>query len=317
MLNVPRQGSLVLSRGAVLDTTWPAIKDPFPLGATTSIEFLDSDGNTITTIAGTAEKRRLVYLITDTEQLDSVPNGAQYELWVTTADGPYKLEYGVIIRREASFFTPAATSLEQESRFYRDLLNRDAVGRRWVATAGGVTMFPLGGDPPAYAMGPNIGLLFNQTGIRYFRPLGSDSFRIAFRVYDVDLGIGPGGSGKMRVHAGCDVALTSGMSFELFTATLSGDSMQTGLVTSPTDITYTDTPVADEVDNNDVFTIIYSDISKVFEVWRNNETSPMISWDTPVDLPHGPGYRYWGFSWDSSLAATGPMLLDVEAQDYV
>jgi hypothetical protein len=317
MLNTPRQSSLVLTRGGVFDNIWPAIRDDFPSGSTTSIEFYDSNGNTIATVAGAVETKRLVYLESDTDLLDSVPNGAQYELFVTTADGPYKLEYGTIIRREATFFTPPPTSLEGESRLFIDSLNRDAVGRRWVVTRGGIAMHQVASTPePRYAMGPNFGLLFSQAGMRYFRPFGGDSWRVRFGVYSTGSGLGLGGDGKMRVHVGCDIRLNTGMAFEIETASTS--KIHTGIVTSPTDMDYSQT-VNHTTADEDEFIVDYSNISKIMNVYKNDDfTAPIITFDDTTDLlPHGPGYRYWGFSWDSSLAATGPLLWTLEAQDYV
>lgn len=317
MLNTPRQSSLVLTKGGIFDNTWPAIRDNFPDGATTSIEFYDSNGNVITTVDGNVEPRRLVYLENDVDKLDSVPNGAQYELFVTTADGPYKLEYGTIIRREASFFTPPPNSLEQQARLFVDELGRDAVGRRWVVTYGGIAMHDLGGTPKRYAMGPNTGLLFSQAGMRYFRPMGGDSWRIRFRIYSTGSFLGLGGTGKMRVHMGCDSQLNTGLGFEIETGTTeAGNNIHTGVVTGPTDMDYSQS-LPHQTADNDEFIVDYSNMTNLMHVYKNDDFSAPLMELEDTTLPHGPGFRYWGFSWDSSLAATGALLLSVEAQDYV
>lgn len=322
MLNTPRQSSLVLTKGGVFDNVWPSIRDDFPTGATASLEFYDSNGTTIATIDGAVEPKRLVFLELDIDKLDGVPNGAQYELFVTTTDGPYKLEYGTIIRREATFFTPPASSLEQESRLFVDTLNRDAVGRRWIVTHGGIAMADLGGVPKRYAMGSDFGLLFVEAGMRYFRPFGGDSWRIRFGVYSTGAGSGLGGNGRMRVHMGCDTKLNIGMGFEIDTKqTLFGadiSEIHTGIVTGPVDMDYTETVTHTALDG-DEFICEYSNITKVMNVYKNDDfTAPLITFDDTTDLlPHGPGYRYWGFSWDASLLASGPLLLSLEAQDYV
>ncbi|HJT90963.1 MAG TPA: hypothetical protein VJ777_03340 [Mycobacterium sp.] len=320
-LNTPRQSSLVLSRDAVFDHYWPAIRDSFPDGATTHLDFYNSNGDVVASVNGTVEARKLVYLVTDTDALNGVSNGSQYELFVVTTDGPYKVEYGHVIRREASFYTPlpVGTELENDARLFSDLLNRDAVGRRWIVTKGGIAMHPLGTDPETYAMGPDTGLLFSEAGMRYFRPMGGDSWRIKFSIYSTGSFIGLGGTGKMRVHMGCDSRLNVGMGFEIETGS-SNNRVHTGLVTSPTDMDYTGSPVDNESEDGDIWTVDYNDLTKTMNVYKGPEPylDPVISWEDTADLlPHGIGYRHWGFSWDSSLLATGALLRTVEAQDYV
>lgn len=314
MLNVPRQSSLVLTRNGVLDTTWPAIRDLFPPGSTTEIRTYDSSGTVIATIIGEVTPTKLVYLAQPAELAD-IPGGAQYELMLITPDGPYVVEYGHVIRREAAFFTPPATSIEQDSRLFVDTLGRDSVGRRWVAVQGGVAMHSTPGG--GYGMGPDIPLLFAAAGVRYQRPIGGDSFRCTFGVYSTRSALGVGGTGKMRFHGASDALMTTGMSFEMETG-ISNNRLHTGLVTAPIDISYTGSPVNHNTDTGEQFTVEYSDITKTMNVFLGAATTPIITWnDAGNVLPHGPGYRYWGFSWDSSLAATGALLVTVEMQDYV
>lgn len=321
MYNTPRQQSIILSKGTVLDVAYPALGSDFPAGATTSIVFYDSYGNTILEAAGTAATKELQFLHTDTDALDQVPNGAQHEIFVTTADGPYKYQYGSVIRRESTFFDTVPSGDQSDARIFTDTLGRSAVGRKWVVTRGGIAMVDVNGDGSRYAMGPDTGLLFSQAGMRYFRPMGGDSWEFQFGLYSTGSFAGIGGYGKMRLHCGCDSQLNIGMSFEIETSSSSSNNrVHTGIVTSPTDIDYTGTPVADTPADGDIWTVRYSDITKHLQAWKGTSPigTPVIEWvDSGNELPHGPGFRYWGFSWDSSLLATGSLLTTVEAMDYV
>lgn len=308
--NTPRHGTLVLSSGVVLDKAWPAIRDDFPGGATSHINFLDpTTGDTLHTATGVVTAKALTYLHTDVASLDAVPNGAKYELFLVTADGPYKYEYGNIIRREATF-PKVAPAFDLGPRTFIDTLGRNAVGRKWIPTHGGIAMHDLGGG--VQCMGPDIGLLFNKAGMRYFRPMATDSWRIQFTIHDTGSVIGLGGTGKMRLHMGCDAMLNVGMSLEIESGVVNR-YVHTGIVTGPVSNYYTGTD-AYYTTNGDVWVVSYDDDTKIMSTTMNG--NPSLSWaDAGASLPRGPGYRYWGFSWDSSLLATGPVLYSVEAQD--
>lgn len=308
--NTPRHSTLVLSSGAVLDRSWPAVRDDFPAGATSHLNFLDpTTGAVITTADGVVTAKALTFLYEDIAALDSVPNGAKYELFLVSADGPYKYEYGNIIRREATF-PKVAPPFDLGPRTYIDTLGRASVGRKWLPTHGGIAMHDLGGG--VQAMGPDVGLLFSQAGMRYFRPMAHDSWQFTFTIYDSGLVIGLGGTGKMRLHFGCDALLNVGMSLEIETGVVNR-KIHTGIVTGPVSNTYTNTADYDST-NGDVWVVNYDDTTKIMSTTLNG--ADFISWEDSADaLPRGPGFRHWGFSWDSSLLATGPVLYSVEAQD--
>lgn len=316
MLNIPRRGNLLLSKGAMFDDYRPSIADDFPADSTCWITCYDSSGTPIATLDGTVTPKKLSWLL-EAAVHDPVPNGAQYEMFIQIpgAESPYKYEYGSVIRREASFYTPPASSLEGESRLFIDTLGRSSLGRRWIPIVGGTAMHDLGSSQ--YGMGPDVGLLFAQSAVRYFRPLGGDSFRAKFSVASTNSFIGAAGTGKLQFIASMDTSMTTGMGFEIETG-VSNKFLHTGLVTGPVDLAYTGSPVASTTVTGDSFTVDYSDLLKVMRVFKGLDTDPIIEWeDTGSVLPHGPGFRHWGFAWDASLIATGPLLLSVEAQDYV
>jgi len=320
MLNTPRWSTLTLSKGKVFSNVWQAIRDDFPANADTKIEFFDSSGNIIASVEGEVRERQLFYKIEPPSPLDDVPRGAQYEISIVTEDGPYLFEYGHVARREASFYTPGASLIKpNESRVFIDPFGRNSVGRKWIPIWGQPSMHSIGsGEGQRWGMGPNIGLLFAECAVRYYRPLGGDSFRVKFQVYAVPgSAIGVGGTGKLQAFFGSDITSHIGFGLEIEHG-LVNRKVHTGVISAPTDLDYTGT--ANETFNYDDFiTVDYSDIEKIYRVYKNEDIlNPIIEWeDTDQELPKGRGYRHFGFAWDASLTATGPLVTAVEIQDYV
>ena len=314
MLNTPRWSTLTLSKGSIFANTWQAIKDPFPANSETYIYFYDSGGNEIGRAEGAVSERKLTYLV-EPPHLDDIPRGASYELKVITDDGPYLYEYGNVARREATFYNPGAQLVEaNESRLFIDPLDRNSIGRKWKPIWGGVAMH---GVPGGWGMGSNVGLLFAESAVRYYRPLGGDSFRVKFGVYAVpNLSFGAGGSGKMQFLSGMDINSHIGFGVEIEHG-LVNRNIRTGIITAPTDLNIINS-VVQPVGTADYITVDYSDLTKLYRVYFNENPNPILQWlDDDQYLPKGRGYRYFGFAWDSSLLATGPLLRGVEIQDQV
>src|SRR5262245_37922025 len=161
-LNVARTGTVVLSRGSTFDTNWLATPGKTWPSGTTSLKFYDSSGLLIAELIGTVTPKQLVYLIPP-DQLEPIPAGAQYELFLMTdAEEPYMVEHGTVIRREAQFWAPPPTTLEGTSRLFTDDMTNPGISRRWVAVQGSSAMHDLSlqGKPGQYGMGPAVGLAF-------------------------------------------------------------------------------------------------------------------------------------------------------------
>lgn len=314
-MNQPRWGTITLSKGHLLAVKFPAIKDDFPANSETYLTFFDSSGNTIARVEGEVAPRELTYLI-EPQRLDEVPRGAPYELNVKTDEGSYLYEYGNVARRQAEFYNPGASLVQpNEARLFIDPFNRQSVGRKWKPIWGGVAMHSLGDGK--WGMGSNIGLLYAESAVRYFRPLGGDSFRVKFRCHAAPgSAIGVGGSGKMQALFGMDITSHIGFGLEIEHG-LVNRKVSTGIVTAPTDLDITRT-VNSNTSYNTYYTVDYSDLEKLYRVYKDNAIEPIITWeDTDQELPKGRGYRYFGFAWDASLTATGPLLTGVEVQDRV
>lgn len=317
MLNSPRWSTLTLSRGSMFSNIWQAVKDDFPANSETKLFFYDSGGNIIATLEGTVSDRALTYKV-EPQHHDDIPRGATYELKIITDDGPYLWEYGNVARREATFYNPGAQAVEpNESRLFIDKLDRNAVGRKWIPIWGKPAMHTVSGGPTGWGMGSDIGLLFAESAVRYFRPMGGDSFRVKFNVFAIPGSVvGVGGSGKMQALFGMDITSHIGFGVEVEHG-INNRRIKTGVVTAPTDLDINNS-VSGNVGRNSSLIVDYSDLDRLYQVYLDDSPVPIIQWeDQDRELPKGKGYRYFGFAWDSSLTATGPLLTGMEIQDRV
>lgn len=318
MLNTPRWQTITLSKGSVFSNVWNAVRDDYPANSEAYIYFYDSEGNTIATVEGDVTSRTLTFQVAPPE-LDDVPRGAGYELKLVTEDGPYLIEYGTVARREAEFYNPGAALVKpNESRLFIDKLNRNSVGRKWKAIWGKPAMHSVSGGPTGWGMGSDVGLLYAESAVRYFRPLGGDSFRVKFNVFAIPGSVaGVGGSGKMQALFGMDITSHIGFAFEMEHG-ISNRRIRTGIVTAPTDIDVI--AVQDKnIGRNSSFIVDYDDLDRMYRIYDGDDPlTAIMTWeDEDRELPKGKGYRYFGFAWDSSLIATGPLLTGVEIQDRV
>src|ERR1700761_7686762 len=96
----------VLSRGANSPYEIPAnMGIPYPLDATCYVQFIDTNGDNVgDSIAGAVFADRCQWLF-DPVDVDQVKRGMNFEAFLVLADGTtkYKLRYGKVVRREATF----------------------------------------------------------------------------------------------------------------------------------------------------------------------------------------------------------------------
>lgn len=108
MISEPRPNSLILSRGTVLDASWPG---DFTGATAAQIVFYNNDQTVALTAAGTATDRNLSFLYTDVAALDAIPHGCPYEMFFTVGGRPYKHMFGTVVRREMTSFADVVTAI--------------------------------------------------------------------------------------------------------------------------------------------------------------------------------------------------------------
>lgn len=96
-----RMMPIILSKGSILALDIPAdVGNPWPVTNSVSMNFLNSAGDQLLGVTGSATADRIRFLV-QPAPLNAIPAGAKYEAFITTPDGPVMVRYGVVIRKEA------------------------------------------------------------------------------------------------------------------------------------------------------------------------------------------------------------------------
>jgi hypothetical protein len=133
----PSLGTLVLTRDAVLKYTYALPTGmTFPAGSTAELSFTDRAGgqyNVGAYEAGTLSSDSKSFTWTITPLLtNQIPEGSNFEVFVTFGGDTYKVRYGRVVRKEVSYpLNPMATI--NPPLLYSDDMQRNIPGPLWLA----------------------------------------------------------------------------------------------------------------------------------------------------------------------------------------
>jgi hypothetical protein len=306
LLSDPRQATVVLTSGGVWTheirpdpgTVWP---DGFAW-----VRFLDSSGGLIAQLDGEVDTTAITFSYQPADT-DGVPAGAGFEIFLETDDGPYKIRYGRVIRKEVTFpDSPASTNVFHALQF-RDTFQRTALGSKWVAVSGRTSIHNNPGIEPN-GVGNAYTLFYNASSIRYFQPFNSDTVKTSITMLNP-------GAGKTTMILSADQRFTSfvGVQFD----TTGTDTIHIVVGTSPTAM-IAQNAVTTTIADYDRYMAFYDELTNTVYVYKGDSLTPVLTWeDTGHLVPHGPGYRYVGFAWQASLLTTGPQITNWVGQDDV
>lgn len=322
--------AVVLSRGSTFNPqpheppyTLPQAGSVWPDGATAQIVFYDNAGAQLAAIdALSVDPGGITFTPTGPDVMDQVPNGANFELFLTTSDSlPYQIRHGKVVRKEANFLQAPPISTIAELQFADSW---PVVGLRstWVKMAGAPNVRDNTGITEPNSLGLSDASAATTGSLRWYQQLNGNNFRIVIKLVRFFSNIN-GTSSRLRVFGAVDQYLTTGVGFEL-TDILSGggtraQSVSPLLVTGKTTVAYQGSPTAHTINNADIYTVDYNDESKTVSLYAGTtEGTAIADWvDSGAIAPHGPGYRFLGLGWSNSANDIGLQISNWQAADYV
>lgn len=296
-----RSSVVQLSRGA----TWnPAPADrpyliaevgnPWPADATATCLFTDTSGGELLTVTGTVTPDAITFTAPPSD-VDPIGNGCNFEIFLTTTGGDiYKIRYGKAVRMEAPLTNAPATVISNQALRFVDNFPTLGLRSNWKAIAGRTKIYDNSSSSLPNSVGPDFSLFFQQSAIRWDTPLNGDSVRVSVNLLNQS-------DGKTNVIVCADQRFTTFLTVQFEEVGISNiHRVHLGVGSGPFTIAYQGSPVTNTVADGDNYTIGYSDATKTIAVYKGTSTTPLTSWPDSGNLvPHGPGYRYAGFSWDN------------------
>ncbi|MBY0442815.1 MAG: hypothetical protein K2Q25_11895 [Mycobacteriaceae bacterium] len=322
----PRIAPLVLSRGS----TWNPIpwEPPYlladhgtlwPTGATAQAVFYDSSGGVLATVNGTVAPDKITFTASPA-MMDTIPAGANYEIFLTVSGAPYQIRYGKVIRKEAWFTQPppdiAATALT-----FQDTWPTTGLRSSWIPILGSTVVHNNSGASLPNGVGsPYILVGQSANAIRWFEPLATSSPKVKISMLDQHSFL-PLGFAHCTVLLCADASLTSflGVDFFLNANALSQHQGQIRFCTAngaPNALVFQGNAITHLVQDGNDYTISYDDATATLSVYQGANLTPLGSWqDYSRDVPQGPGYTYLGLAWQTSQLTNGLQVTTWQAMD--
>ncbi len=302
---------MVITSGGVWRHQWPAVDSfDFPSETMATVVVTDRAGAEITTLYGEIINGHATWLV-QPDELEAVDHGANFEVFIETADGPTKVQFGRVVRREPRYPLNPVNNDLYTSVSFEDDMQRAIVGPHWVQKSSKVALFDNSGAGDPYAMAVNT-QFFASAAVLYYAPMRSDTVKVT-------VGLLKPGAGKTAIAVCSNSSMTSWLGVQ-FESGISNNKIHTVQGTGPITWTEVGSPINHTVAAHDgpsnIYTITYSDASNTLAVYQGSGLTPLLEWvDTGNIAPHGAGYRYTGMVWNASLLSTGIQVYYWKAKD--
>lgn len=293
---------------------WRIPADPgeeWPVGVAAHTVFKNTAGAVIADIVADEVTAAAIKFLAQPADVNAIPAGARFETFIETADGPFKIRYGIVMRPEAKFFNSPGASLQQ-AQLFQDTFQRTALGWRWEAVRAATKIYDNSGQSLAAGVGPNVGLFSNQpSAIRYYQQLGGDSVESAVTVVMPTVFGATNGRTSLVICA--DQNFNTGLALEVDSVS---NQLHMARLTGPTTLVYLGAPITNAPASNDGYKVIYNDLTDTLAVYKGTSLTPLGTWvDDGHIVPHGNGYRHCGFIFKPTFLETGPQVSGWAAKD--
>lgn len=296
-MTATRMSVVQLSRGSIWNP-YPgeppyltaSVNEPWPEDADSWTVFTDTSGGEIVTIDADSVTADAINYIATPDMVDQIPAGANFEMFISMDDGPFKIRYGKVIRREVTF--PDAPAIQQASVAlnFTDTFPTLGLRSNWKAVQGSTKVYDNTNASLPFGVSANAGFFVAQSAIRWDTPLNTDT--VKSHVVLLNQGVG-----KCQVIICADQRFTTGLAVEFDSI---HNQIHMATVTGPTTITYQTTPLAHTVADLNDYYVTYDEMTKVLAVYQGTGLTPLKTWTDTLDVvTHGPGYRYAGFAFDT------------------
>ena len=294
-----RQSVVLLSRGSMwnpLPYEPPYLLAdagaPWPTDADAYTVFTDTSGGELTTLYADTVTADAITFTAQPDDVDLIPHGANFETFLDTDNGPVKIRYGKVTRREVEY--PDAPAVQQASIAlnYTDTFPTLGLRTNWKAVKGRTKVYDNTAHSLPFGVSADASLFVAQSAIRWDSPLNTDTVKSHVVLLNQ-------GQGKCQVIVCADQRYTTGLAVEFDSVT---NHIHMAIVTGPTTVTYQSTALSHTVvDLNDYY-VTYDFVTATLAVYQGTSLTPLTTWvDSLAVVPHGPGYRYAGFAFDTGL----------------
>lgn len=318
---------MVLTRDAVWKYTYVLPWGmEFPAGTSAEVRVTDRSSALLGIFEGEVGEREAKFLV-DPDDHEHIPAGANFEIFVILPEGPHKVRYGRVVRREVTFpLAPVATG-KFTPMMFEDTFDRNAVGPYWTPKYGRVGMHPLTGVPAsAFGMAVRNALnifgqgltLWQDAAVLWYSPVASDTIELKVGLATQPAWLGTG-DGECIVVICSNYTMKNWLGVRFRDAGLAGNSIQIVTGTGPIRYNTPGVPVSHTVPTSgQYYTIKYNHPTKMITVHIGNSATPALVWTDNANLVlHGAGHRYFGAAWNGSAIHPGPAMFYFKVMDAV